>query len=294
MYLEERERAIGALKIGAFFGAVKNITNTEYHSMHEYWSSSDLKFMIENSPAHFQHEYFPERKPKKNTESKILGSLVHSHLLSPQDFDKEFAKMPAFPTKEECGISIKDQKAKWFEQNKDKTEYTDELLEKSLLMAESVRRNEEAMTLLNSGEKELSIFWTCPFSKLKFRAKCDVGGPRHLVELKTAISGHPLEFSKQIVNLHYDLSIIHYGEALRSKFKIAPPASFIVVESEPPFVTSVYPVGATVLETGHRDWMSAVTQLRDGLVNKKWPGYQLPNGEKAIEVPKWAMVREDG
>src|SRR5262245_31678999 len=97
-------------KVGAFKGAVKNLTNIEYHSLHHYWSSTNLKDMYSGCPAHFKEKYFelrhsaipdkePEliRKPKdesRPSNEMILGSLVHCLTLTPHYFDEEFFVMP--------------------------------------------------------------------------------------------------------------------------------------------------------------------------------------------------------
>ncbi len=292
MFVEDRDKALGACRVGAFFGAVEGLTNSEYHSFHDYWSSTDLKFMYDNSPAHFQYNYFPTRRPHKQTESQILGSLVHCLLLSPQDFDKEFATMPDFPAKvAKTDPTIKEQKEAWHLANVGKTPYDGDLLAKANEMAKSVRANKKAMDLINRGKCEIAFFWKCKYSGLKFKAKLDVGGPLVFVELKTALSANSLVFGKQVYNLHYDLSLIHYGEALRSKFNVAPKPNFIVVEPDAPFVCRVYDedhVSPDFLETGHVKWMAAVDKLAAGVLKKEWPGY---DETESLCPPAWAFKK---
>lgn len=287
MFIEDKAKALAACKVGAFFGAVSGITNSEYHSFHDYWSSTDLKFMFENSPAHFQYNYFPVRRPHKQTESQILGSLVHCLLLTPQDFNIEFATMPDFPKKvKDTDPTIKEQKEKWHIQNAGKTPYDEELLGKANEMVKSIKANEKAMELIRRGEPELAFFWKCKYSGLKFKAKLDVGGPLVFGELKTANSAHPWAFAKQAYDLNYDLSLIHYSEALRSKFNIAAPPNFIVVESDGPFVCHVFDdVSPNFLETGHMKWMTAVDKLAAGVFKKEWPGYE----SGPLCPPPWAI-----
>jgi len=94
--IEATDNAFGSsAEIGAFKGAVKNLSNQQYHSLKAYWSSTDLKFMTANSPSHFKAKYMDKKiEFTEPNAAMILGSLVHCVVLTPQDFEKEFFVMP--------------------------------------------------------------------------------------------------------------------------------------------------------------------------------------------------------
>lgn len=287
-------------QVGAFKGAVENLENNDYHALKNYWSSSDLKFLHSTSPAHFQNEYFEykttiddERKriPKKResnpTESMILGSLVHTMLLTPHDFQKEFFVMPDLNMRTNEG---KARKQELLAANPGKLAVTDELLAQAQNMKAAIERNDEAMKLLSVGRKEAAFFWTCPFSNLNFKAKLDQASSQHWCEIKTTSEAAPDFFARHAFNMNYDLSLYHYREAVSRVMGCEPPAFFIVVEQDAPYVTQVYKVGAGYWETGHQKWLEAVTKLATGIQKDEWPGYfPATAGIPELNPPAWAI-----
>lgn len=289
-----------AAKVGAFKGAVTNLNNNDYHSLKEYWSSSELKFLSASSPLHFYHNTFtidPKtlKRVRKEQESewsgpKTLGSLAHCLILEPQNFDKDFFVMP------DLNLRTNDGKAKKEElliQNAGKIAVTDEMLVKANGMRSSVSANAKAMELLLEGKKEAAFFWTCKYSGLNFKAKLDNSSSKYWMELKTSWSASPEEFSKIAYNLNYDLSIFHYRMALQSVMEVEPQAYFLVVESDKPHVCQLFKVGDDMIATGHSKWFSAVDRLKNGTKDDHWPGYTLTEEIPILNPPYWAMKKLD-
>ncbi len=300
---------LSGAKVGAFKGAVQNLSNTDYHALDQYWSSSDLKYLYANSPAHFHDKYFElqakeawradqidvekieVRKAKDNkrpTNDMILGSLVHCLTLTPDDFQKEFFIMPDLNLRTNDGKAFKE---KLITENPGKLWITDEDLMQGHRMRASLIANPRAKELLEPGLKELAVFWTCPFSHLNFKAKLDQFSKNHFCELKTTSEAGLDAFSKHVDNMNYDLSLVHYQTGLKQALDVAPPAFFLVVEREFPHVCQTYPVGQSVWETGHSKWMDAVTKLEAGIKRKEWPGYFKSGDEPEIQMPPWAMKK---
>ena len=79
---------------------------------------------------------------------------------------------------------------------------------------------------------------------------------------------------------------------------VAPPPYFIVIEDSPPYVTQVYRVGESVMETGHQKWLEAVSKLAKGVAHNDWPAYSSIDQDMAtIEMPPWVvnkMQKESG
>lgn len=296
-FVEAGDPAIpGALSVGAFKGAITNLANDAYHSKKAYWSSSDLKFITDSSPAHFHHEYFrkdekgntirKERESKWSNE-KDLGSLTHCLILEPQNFEKDFFLMPDLNTRTNEG---KARREELLTNNPGKLPITDEMLIHANGMRSSVQANDEVMKLLEPGRKEASYFWTCKYSNLNFKAKLDQSSSIHFCELKTSYTAHPDHFPRIAYNLNYDLSLYHYREALRNVMGIEVPAYMIVVEPEPPYVCQPYKVGDGMWNTGHEKWLDAIVKLGTGMQLGKWPAY-VPSimGIPEINPPPWAI-----
>ena len=77
------------------------MTNAEYHS-HPAVSKSDLD-LISRSPLHFKTA---KETPKVQTESMLLGSLVHKLVLEPDDFDNEYIVAPVCDRRTKQGKEI--------------------------------------------------------------------------------------------------------------------------------------------------------------------------------------------
>ncbi|ENL6798456.1 hypothetical protein AB5Q79_001573, partial [Campylobacter jejuni] len=65
-----------------------NLTQTEYRNKKEFLSASDIKLLLEN-PYKFKVGY---KKPK--SDNLALGSLIHTLILEPKKFEKEYLIMP--------------------------------------------------------------------------------------------------------------------------------------------------------------------------------------------------------
>lgn len=273
-----------------FQGAVLGLSNKAYHDMHDSWSSTALKYMYSTSPFHFKAKYIDRVLPSDGPSPQmLLGSLVHMYVLTPDEFDKDYIVMP------EVDLRTKEGKAA--------RAFTEDMAvgrqvvpfsvnEEAKIIAKNVMANAGAFRLLTGGEPEVSCFWTCPFSGLKFRSKIDYVGKDYFVELKTTKSAEPRTFERHAFNMHYELSLCHYAEGLRVLgLEDRKPCYFIVVETSAPYAVQVYRAGASLYDVGHQKWLDAVTKLEAGVKQNLWPGYidHLVVGEAVLEAPKWAM-----
>lgn len=278
-----------AASVGAFKGAVKDLSNRDYHGLKKYWSSSDLKFLHSNTPAHFHYKYFGEGKgqSKKATKDMILGSLVHCLLLEPHAFESDFFVMPEINLRTNDG---KAQREKLLSLHAGKLLIDVDMMIQAQYMKASCEANPKALELLREGYKELAFFWECPYSNLTFKAKTDSSRSSHFVELKTTSDASPEGFSRHAFNMNYDLSLVHYMNGIKSVFDVSPPAFFVVIESEPPYVTEVYRAGESFIQSGHDKWLKAVDKLTAGIREGKWPSYSAIDSEIPIlEAPSFAV-----
>lgn len=277
-----------SLSVGAFKGAIKDLPHQEYHSLSKYISSSQLKLIASSSPAHYKATYIDGTADKKEpTDKMILGSLVHCLILTPHLFESDFFVMPFLNLRTNDGKATK---AELLAANPGKTAIDIDMHSQAALMRDSCLKNKQAAELLESGHKESSFFWECPFSGLRMRARADSASSKALVELKTTSDASPEAFSRHIHNMNYDVSMKHYQEGIRVLMDVSPPGYFIVLEDKPPFVCQVYKAGETVMELGHAKWIDAVSKLERGLKNNYWPGYSDDSlAIQTIECPPWAV-----
>lgn len=277
----------------AFRGIHKTLSNQDYHALHGFWSSTQLKYLYDYSPKHFKAKYIdqpPEMAPQ--TKDQLLGSLVHCLVLEPDNFSNLFCIMPELNLRTNAG---KEAKAQFLGENSSKTPITKAMYEHACLMSESVLVSAPDI-LSATPDKEISLFWDCPFSGLPLKAKLDGLGPDHLLELKTTSSASENFFSRQAFNYHYDLSLVHYLEGVRILTDKNPSAYFVTVESDPPFVCQVYKASESFLTAGRAKWLEAISKLENGIKESRWPGYFSGESIPELQPPAWAvnkMVKEE-
>lgn len=275
---------------GEFAGVVMGMSNYDYHQSAHYWSSTQLKYLLATSPKHFYERYVAKSvEMPKVTQDLLLGSTCHGLLLAPDDFDNEFLVMPELNLRTKDDRAIRDQ---LIADNADKMVIKDDTYAEGLRIVEKVRGNTEAMSHLVGAKTEMAIFWICPFSGLKFRAKLDgwQSATKTLIEYKTASDGHPDQFTRQVDDLNYDLSLVHYAQGVRRH--LSPEIAkyqFIVSETSEPYVAATYAAHDMMIEVGHSKWMSAVTALEQCLLTNVWPGYKAL--DDTIVPTTWALKK---
>jgi len=270
-----------------------NLSNRDYHAMSSHWSSTALKYLHQTSPLHFKAKYIDkvlEQKPA--SDEMILGSLVHALVLTPDVIEKEFVFMP------ECDLRTKEGKA--IRDNiigvaNGRTIVDDDIRERANAIAESVVSNKQANQMLYESEREVSYFWTCPFTGLSLRSRVDAINPMYLVELKTGRDMSPSQFQRSAYNMNYDLSAAHYMEGLRQNNSERKAMCFITVETVAPYVVQCYEVSPEFLSVGHAKWLDAITKLEAGITKGHWPGFYDPEVEPfpLLTPPVWAMKNVD-
>lgn len=284
---------IDALEAGEFTGAVRGLSNYEYHGFWRYWSSTQLKYMANECPLKFKAKYV-DRLPGLQDESEsshyILGSLVHCLALAPDDFSREFFILPDLNYRTAIGRQERDVMRA---EHRDKIFVSQDHIEKARLILNSLI-NLDSFSEIKDADREVSLFWKCPFSGLNFRAKLDAYKPGFLYELKTTSCGEPEIFSKQCDSLNYDLSVAHYLEGVRQVFgHDGVSVNFFVAETEEPFVAEKYPAHELFTEVGHQKWLESVSKLENGVMRNYWPSYldEVTRDISFIMPTPWTMKR---
>ena len=275
-------------------GSVDNLSDNEYHALGtDFYSSSHLKYLTRTSPFHFNKKFmYGDGKVMAPTSSMKIGSVAHSLLFGGSDIEKDFVITEKIDGRTNAG---KIERARLDKLALTKTVMTEDEYALGMDIATAVNNNKFAKHLLDlPGKSEQSLFWTCPFSGLNFRARPDKYTDDYLIEFKTSMVINKELFAKQSVNLNYHLSLYHYLEGLR--VVLGPrerKCIFIVCENIAPFAVSVFEVSTGVLDLGHSSWLEAVTALEVGIKQDVWP----VNGETLLELgefeeleyPRWAF-----
>ena len=235
--MREKRGEITLAKVGisaqaAGFITIKGeeMTNEEYQEAKGI-SASDLK-LLEISPLHLKH------KDLFKFESEVfdLGSLVHKMVLEPDDVDKEFVKMPEFNLRTKAG---KEDKAKFEEENKEKTIISPADWERAEKMAFNIKAI--AGNIISKGIKEESFFATDEYGIVrKCRPDCYIEPLGVVIDIKTTQSTKPFDFQKAIYEYRYHYQAYWYLKTLKLLGKKANQFIFIAVKKKEPFMVRLF------------------------------------------------------
>lgn len=259
------------------------MTNAEYHASGAV-SKSTLD-MVHRSPAHYK---YCKDNPREQTESMLLGSVVHKLVLEPSTFAAEYAVAP------ECDKRTKEGKAAWAEfQNAlgDGVQaITAPMYERALLMRDAVQSHTIAARLLTDGKAEESFFWeqegikcSCRPDWLRNNGLC--------VDLKTTQNASPDAFTRDAYNYRYYVQAWWYINGLKQCGVDAHDFVFIAVESNPPYSVCVYAADELYYKLGETEAMEDFRTYKECLESGNWYGYDKSPEVHSLSLPDYIARR---
>lgn len=273
-----------------------DMDNETYHKGNGT-SSSQIKTLMEQTPAHL---YYNRYHPKSPTTNMALGTAVHTLVLEPDMFEQDIAVSPEFNKRTNQG---KADFADFKESSKGKTIITEGQYQTAQKMAARVHEDPIASILVQDLIVESSVFqWyhsmdaeddTQYKELLKVRPDGISRGHPILIDLKTCADGSYTGFIKAIQNFYYHLSAAMYLELCNkcqplldeTKHFAFTKFVFVCVENFAPYEVSVYELSEEYLNIGKMLFRRGVQELKRGRDND-WPGY--PDGVRVLEAPSWA------
>lgn len=268
-------------------------TNAEYHASRAI-SASGLK-LIKQSPLHYWARYLdPNREPDQPTPVMKLGTAVHTALLEPHLFDKQYVVLP-----EGIDKRSKDGKALFAEIEVSGVE---PLKPEQM---QQIRRTQEAAfshpmirILLSRPERmiEKSMYWTDEETGVLCKMRPDFMLPPgldrfphgYVMDLKTTADANPLEFPRQVWNLEMLIQAAWYTDGYMQIFKteLPPPFVWFAQEKESPFANKPYRATTAQIEYGRREYRRLLTIYAECAASNKWPSYGTEIAD--LELPSWA------
>lgn len=218
-----------------------NLTNAEYRSKKEFLSSSDIKTLLEN-PYNFKNEIVREQ-----TDNLILGSLIHTLILEPNVYERDYKEMSELNAKTKEGKELKaklEQEAK--EQNKSLISV--DLKTKAFNVVEAFKKTKIYNLFKENGESELSIFDKIEGVPCKCRPDYYIKDKNIILDLKTTnLQGGASAdgFIKAVANFKYYIQAALYLELTQAK-----EFYFVILETNAPFMCGVYKLDKQSLEFG--------------------------------------------
>lgn len=248
---------------------VEDLPSQSYHEQSHGVSKSDLD-QVHRSVQHYVSSKFEERE---ETEAMALGSLVHTIVLEPEQYNERYIVAPEVDKRTKEGKEA----YKAFEETiGNKKVIKSELLEQAANMKAAIMNCKTAVSLIQAGKSEVSFFSTDEQTRILKKCRPDlwIKSRRILVDLKTCNDASPNEWRRQIVNYNYDKQAAYYldtvSEVTGEKYDTF---IFICVEKKAPYGVAVYMVNDAVVEAGRELYRRDLNKLSRSLEEKIFTAY---------------------
>ena len=259
------------------------LSNEEYHK-HEAVGSTNLKHLL-RSPAHYMTA---KLCPPEQTPAMLLGSAIHTLILEPKLFNKEYVVMPEF-----SGTGSRAAKEDWLLKNHGKTALKPDQAATAELVAKAVAKHKTASKLLSLGHAEEAYMWRDADTGILCKCKPDFLREGHIiVDVKSTQDASFNSFQKSIANFDYHLSAAMYLDGVSAVTGDTYDTFVIIaVEKESPFALACYVLDEATIDAGRVEYKNALARLNQCIKAKEYPGY--PDIIQPANLPSWRWPKED-
>jgi exodeoxyribonuclease VIII len=253
---------------------ITDLSNEDYHASMAL-SSSNLKDML-ISPYHY---WYKKNALHKTTPALLFGTLLHTMLLEPHLFDKEYFVMEKPKRVSKIGkalyseLDIERGTRIWI---------TPEDHSQAQMMIGSLMSNKMVKSMLERSEVEQSLFFKDKQTGVDCKVRADAISLKDgiVLDLKsTAISANEEDFKYTVRKYKYDLSANLYLEGFESY--CGEPLKFIwlVVEKTPPFSMGLYMMSPEVRHRGQKQCREALALFERA---KRAGGFEVAHNDGRI------------
>lgn len=281
---------------------LEDVSNDDYHATNWAISSSMVKTIVQQTPAHFWAKYLdPEREPQAHKEAFSLGSLFHMLVLEPNLNPEKF--FIVYEDDPELGINrrTKDGKEAWAKLVA-KSEQTGRALigrtswSDAVAMAEKARKAPLVDRMFSGGKAETTLLWKDPGTGLYLKARPDYTrlDLNMVADLKSCQDASPDDVARTVYKFRYDIQQAHYTAGYRACYGSDPEAFvFCFMEKSTPYCPAAYIIDAETMALSVKQWQAGLEKLASAFEQDRWPGY--PEDIQVVGAPPWAkrMMRED-
>lgn len=258
------------------------LTDAEYFGI-DLPSSSGTKTLLNGTNAHLAAE---RETPREENEAFTLGAYLHALLLDPESIATNFIALGDIDRR------TKEGKAEWESAQRraglsGARIITRPLVQQATAMAQAVRENAAAASLLNTlTEREVTIIGEIGgrAAKAKVDGIVRLAGACIVLDVKTTESASPRDFGGSAAKFGYFHQAAFYRRLVEQNVGVMDDFIIIAVEKKAPYLTAVYRLPFHAIETADR--------RIDELVERWWQvaegdrtGYALTIQE--LEPPRW-------
>lgn len=260
---------------------IYDISNDEYHSSAGISRSGIMEF--KRSPQHFWIRYFnDDYERKESTADMIFGSALHCYILEPEKFDAEYFVTENFDKRTKVG---KEAHASMLELSKGKILIEMEDMAKIFQIADSIKKDDQALELITGAQYEKSIYWIDPDTNILCKVRPDIMHYNFIVDLKTTKDASFKAFQRDFFNYGYHLQLAMMYEAIKhTQYREMKNFIDLAIEKTDPYAHAIYPIDETVLEHGIKEFKHYLFAIKECIDSNTWPSYPT----QTITLPAWA------
>lgn len=231
--------------------------------------------------AHAGYKFIHEKSFQ--SDAMAFGSAVHTAILEPHLFNEQYAISEKFDKRTKAG---KDGAAAFEAANIGKLILDQDEFFKISKIKENCLAIPAVKSALESFEKEKSVTWES--SGMTFKARLDLVNIKDgvTIDLKTTRDASERGFLRQLLDLRYDIQLLHYMKATNSSAAYA-----IAVETETCEVALYDLTEITLSEFTKKRYENALKTAINVLEMKECPP-KFKSEIITLNLPKWAIEME--
>lgn len=232
---------------------------------------------MNKSPAHYKYAL---ENPREDTTAFKIGRAIHCAILTPNDYEKQFAVAPAVDRRTKEGKAVYEA---FIADAAGKDVLTEDEHKTVMEITRAVLKNPDVVDLLTDCVTEFPLVWTDEQSGLLCKCKVDAMKPGIIVDLKTATDASTETFTREALRYGYDVQAAHYMNAVQTITGELPTWYFIVVEKSAPFAVNVLKADGGFTDHGYVTRQELLERLKECKESNRWPSY----GTNDLVLPSW-------
>lgn len=269
-------------------GIYPSLPNDFYHAS-DGISKSGLDVIAKNPAKYYFNKFIaPPRVP---TAAMVLGSLTHTLVFEPEQFDKEYILSPDFNRRTKQG---KADELKFKEANCKKQIITPKEYTEATAISTSVINHPYVASILSHGEAETSYYAIDDETGELVKVRPDWAREDLLFDLKTCQDASKAAFHRDILNRRYHVQAAMYRHVVNLALRSAGMEPlirdfvFIAVEKEEPYEVAVHKLGPLSMAQGMYLYREAMEVYAKCKADDFYHGYN--EGKIAeIEIPRYGL-----
>ena len=257
-----------------------DISNEEYHASSGV--SRSALWTYKQLPKKYWYEYLSgEYVRPAETESFLIGSMLHTMMLEPELFESSYYVMPKVNRATKAG---KIAYSESFQLAAGRTLITDLQLLQVHTMCKQLKDQALVSNVLLGSIVEKSIYWEDEETGLICKCRPDLISDLITADLKSTDDASPRGFQNSAMKYGYMMQAAMIFEGLQSIGQVFEKFLFICVEKKQPYATALYLLDDEALQYGRDQFHKTLRQFVDSYDTNYWPDYGVQN----LTVPHYA------